>query len=1067
MYGDNILGKLFDGEVEESTHRITINNKRTPRKSKKTQYRKRSGKKFRKKLQNKLNDLNLRGSSMNIVETTISALLENAEFTEIECVFRDCFLIGEKLENFQLFNALNISPSRLVHAIMLKSPHANAFLDICFNSFLSETNDEMVYEWLPSNGVCRFLKTAQSVMNKNIFWNFKKQLSTKSTNTVQNIFMNVYLEKPEYPGVNELGTLCSALGAYTKNEKLALLCLEFNGNVSLPYPIIEFLDKFDFYTLNSVLVCLFYFTSRDLCCPACFALRNVYCQEEMIDEDTIGIFLDFFSNYKNLKHEPLDDKTCKVLREMIVKSINNDYSHNLTYENFNKIQRFAKSATIASSGEDITQIVFDDLLAIPLPAESTWTHQSTEITKTLTLADRATKKVAPKGLNLVQVYPLHRCVIATPVKFPGFTHVYFELDFFQYQIIELFNYTEIADFQTIINLFPKTWHAAAKAGLKRLVGIQLLKPISKDNKEALKLQLDKVSVPSSVSTYLLEPGEIVLKLFSLETITQRVKKCIEEFMTTPNDIKAWALDHTIEKAMYMKVFQKSDALNTDSDAVVIHDKLVLKNLRSIIKTSILDKYSEELQKCKAINEIIVLFSSMFSQYSHNIISEDNNVLVVLKSTIYFVPKSEDPWQVTVSIILKYYHGKFLNSFGEAWLEFFEVQNIDPARFMDTSLKILTDILADQNPFLGVFHHDQYLILAQQLTDTLQYNHIDSSEAKLTERLARSFLGVLFDLCKGREYFYKKLLKYCHSSQSEKIHKDNYEFILSRFAIITQHLGDPFFTFYYENYFFKLAIRDNNPQMLKLCSGTPFSTRNKSTENDFRIFSILTDSIRTQTPLNEGQVQYLKRCDDFQNWALSSGNRVLCLNMHRDTFPKNILQNHDGNLENCLPADHTLARLTETANEVWSSKYNAQDKRSITKMYELSHGVIGTPYKMPNNEFLNLHVNFFQYMILDCYQERDAFSLEELLQKTKLQLKDVVPALQSFIKVNMVKQTAKDRTTIFELNLDPGTLKINTNSLQEGNVMKLPYRAQASVRRGTNIDNPTNNFKKLKLTNPNS
>lgn len=733
-----------------------------------------------------------------------------------------------------------------------------------------------------------------------------------------------------------------------------------------------------------------------------------------------------------------------------------------------------------------------------------------------------------------------------------------------------------------------------------------------------------------------------LLAISLEAVSQRVKACIEEFMTTPNVVKARVLDHTVEKAMSMKVFEKADTMNTDNDAVVIHDKLVLKNLRTIINTSIVDKYTKELQNCKDITEVVSLCSSTFFPSYQNIISEgqdqclhatlaifyqhsaphfklksltfsmffellidaitltdslfsqlmhhlfvgflenkdqktvifqhvllffyynkpsyqinllcrnyfeeyaDTNVLgdllckssgemiATLKSgsfqteqidehfrcfekyyllcskiggplarserhwfihtfmkqrcrnfvkLIWFViakdgsrsrnhVKSsgvyEEPlnlrfWkdQVTVSIILKYYHGKFLNGFGEAWLEFFDLKNVNPANFMDTSMKILVDIRADQNPYLETFHSDQYSVLTEQLTNTLKYNEIDSSKAKIKEQLTTIFLETLFDLCNGRENFYKKFLKYCHSNQSEKLCKDNYTLLLSHFAEIAQHLGDPFYTFYYENYLFKLAIRDNNPDILKIQSEGPFSVRNESTENDFTLFVLLTISIKAQFPLNERHARYLEKCDDFQNWALSHDNRVLCLNTHRDTFPKSILQNHDENLEKCLPPEHPVTLLTEIANKAWSSQYNAQNKRSVTKMYELSHGVIGTPYRLPNTEFLNLHVNFFQYMILDCYQEQDELSLEDLLQKTNLQLKDVVPALQSFMKINMVKQTGRDKKTFFALNLEPGTLKISMQFLQKGNVLKLPYRVQLIVSRGASTGDATNKSKRLK------
>ena len=562
------FGTLFDSEPDENTHydnSTHADNVATSVKSQKRRFKKR----FRAKFKSKLKDLNIRVSSVNIVENVITSLLENATTSETESVFRICLLIGEKLENVQLFNALNISSSRLVQTIMLSGPQADAFLDICFSSFCPETNDQVFFEWLPSSKVCSFLQTAQTVMNENIFWKFKKHLSTKSKNAVQNLFKNVYLERPDYPGVKEIETLCSALGAFTTHEKLALICLNFDGNMTLPYPVVEFLNNFDFYTLNSILICSFEFSPKKLCCPACYALHNVYCQKEMLDECTITTFLDFFNEYSELKHEAPDDKTVKVLREMVVKSINNEYlvksltnfftqrqlgeiviqmvddflekfnkntaassidelnmvltfcscfcnmhqdAHDLTNENFTKIQRFTRSAIIAKSGEDIAQIVFDDLLAIPLPEKNTWSYQSTEITKILNLAHRATKKVTPKGVELIQVYPLHRCVIATPVKLPGYNVVHFELDFFQYQIIELFNCSDIEDFQTIMNLFPEMWHAAVKAGLKRLIGIQLFKPILKGNNEALKLQLDKVSVPSSVFTYLLEPGQLVIKL---------------------------------------------------------------------------------------------------------------------------------------------------------------------------------------------------------------------------------------------------------------------------------------------------------------------------------------------------------------------------------------------------------------------------------------------------------------------------------------------------------------------------------------------------------------------------
>ncbi|KAH3900544.1 uncharacterized protein SCDLUD_003532 [Saccharomycodes ludwigii] len=121
----------------------------------------------------------------------------------------------------------------------------------------------------------------------------------------------------------------------------------------------------------------------------------------------------------------------------------------------------------------------------------------------------------------------------------------------------------------------------------------------------------------------------------------------------------------------------------------------------------------------------------------------------------------------------------------------------------------------------------------------------------------------------------------------------------------------------------------------------------------------------------------------------------------------------------------------------------KEGRLVEFIHELGSGIIETPIHLPNKGgVLKLHVNFVQYSILNLFNEKDIWSVEEVIEKVNIDNQtSLTKALYSLMKLSLVKCTQNKDAQIFELTMDQVDLHKVAMLVDKDNVLRVPYNIQ--------------------------
>ncbi|KAH3900545.1 uncharacterized protein SCDLUD_003533 [Saccharomycodes ludwigii] len=245
-------------------------------------------------------------------------------------------------------------------------------------------------------------------------------------------------------------------------------------------------------------------------------------------------------------------------------------------------------------------------------------------------------------------------------------------------------------------------------------------------------------------------------------------------------------------------------------------------------------------------------------------------------------------------------------------------------------------------------------------------------------------------------------------------------------------NEQFIISYFEKYLFKRLMKDENMKLYDYLN-KEIDSLDKTSENFF-IHKYINDSRYAD------HESFTRRWKSIKKIVLD-GNIGGAYLLAQLSFPKSLMNEIGQEIQPKIPTD------LDAYLEILKRKMTTEDMKDkkIKYAYSLQSGVISTPFFNPKKPgtYLDFNVNLLQYSVLDCFNDKDEISLEDICRQVKLPLGKINSAIVSLVLSGvLLNYVNQENVVLLRLNIEgfnPDLAKIS-----ETGVFRIPYLSESKV-----------------------